>query len=152
MDDYVPLASHAHYVSPHDVQPTRRDPWFVWAIAASPLAPLAVLLLLANSTGWASSVAAVAVLVGTSVACVYLAQHDQRAIVALGSTRPVTPRLAVLPGAYLLLRAARRAAEPHRGNPLHPVVLHFFSGFALGYYLVLVLMGLASVVNKGGFY
>lgn len=151
MDDYVPLASHAAYVNPHDVQPTHRDPWFVWAIAASPIVPLAVILLLGTSTGWGAGLIALVTVIATSLACVYLAQRDQRAIVELGSTHPVHPRLAWVPGIYLLVRAARRAGEPHRGNPLRPVVLNFFAAFALGYYLALVLMGVVGIVNKGGF-
>ena len=150
--DYTPLSSFDDLPSPHDVQPTRRDPWFVWAIAASPIAPLAVILFLGTSTGVPAVLIALAALVATSLACVYLAQRDQRAIVDLGSTHPVSPRLAWVPGIYLLVRGARRAGEPHLGNPLHPVVLNFFAAFALGYYLVLVLMGVASIVNKGGFY
>jgi hypothetical protein len=149
--DYIPLSSFDSLPSPHDIQPTRRDPWFVWAIAASPVVPLAVILLLGTSAGLAANLMAVLALVGTSLACVYLAKRDQRAIAAVGATHPVSPRLAWVPGAYLLIRASHRAAEPHRGNPLHPVVLHFFAGFALGYYLALVLMSVLAVVNKGGF-
>ena len=149
MSDYVPLSSHVHYVSPHDEQPVRRDPWFVWAIAISPLAPLAVLVWMTASAGWAAILITVAAFVATSVGCVYLARRDQRAIVGLGSATPVNALLALVPGVYLLVRGARRAAEPHRGNPLHPVVLNFFTSFALGYYLVLVLMGVLAIVNRG---
>jgi hypothetical protein len=149
--DYTPLSSFNDLPSPHDLQPDRRDPWFVWAIAASPLVPLAVILLFGSLTGWAAVLVMITAIAATSAACVVLAHRDQRAIAELGSVHAVDARLAAVPGAYLLMRAARRASEPHRGNPLHPVVLHFFAGFALGYYLVLVLMGLASIVNRGGF-
>ena len=149
MNDYVPLASLAGYVSPHDEQPARRDPWFVWAIAASPLVPLVVILVLGSASGWVPTLVALASVTTTSLACVQLARHDQRAIAHLGSRRPTDPRLALVPGVYLFVRAARRVTGPHRGNPLHPVVLNFFAGFALGYYLALVLMSIVSIVNRG---
>jgi len=149
MNEYVPLSSHVRYVSPHDEQPSRRDPWFVWAIAASPVVPLVELMWMTSSAGWVAILITVVIFVATSLGCVYLARHDQRAIVGLGSVTPVNALLALVPGVYLVVRGVRRAAEPHRGNPLHPVVLNFFANFALGYYLVLVLMGVLATVNRG---
>ena len=151
MNDYVPLSSFEDLPSPHSPRAEHRDPWYVWGIAASPVLPLAVILALGTWSGWVAGLVMLAGVVVTSLACVQLARLDQRAIAGVGATHRTSALLALVPGAYLLLRAVRRISEPHRGNPLHPVVLNFFTSFALGYYLVLVLMGIVSMVNKGGF-
>jgi len=133
MNDYIPFANTPGPPSPHDLRQPERDPWWVWTIAASPLLAFGALL-------FNNAVVLAAVAIATVVGCVWLAKRDGAA----------SSWLAVVPAVFLLMRASRRAAQPHKGNPLAPLVVHLVLGFALSYYVLLFLAGMAGIVNRGG--
>lgn len=132
MTDYVPFAQREEQPSPHDLRVPTRDPWWVWVIACTPLAVLAALLRFGNASELFNVLAFAAVVAATIVVSVRLARRDEAA----------SHWLAVVPAAFLLVRASRRAAEPHRGNPLSPLLLHLVLALGLGYFVVLFLMGM----------
>lgn len=147
MSDYVPLSSFEGLPSPHDPVQRQRDPWFVWGVACAPVPPLITLALVGSTSHLLPVLLYLVVLVATAAGCVALARADRAAIIALGETRPASPWLAIAPAAYLLVRAARRAMSPHRGNPMHPLVLNLVLGFVAFYYLMLFLAAITSIVN-----
>ena len=144
----MPLSSFEGLPSPHTPRQERPDPWFVWGIAAAPVPQLLVLMALGATSHLLPVLVWLAVVLGTAAACVALARADRTAIVELGETRPASPWLALAPAAYLLVRAARRAMSPHRGNPTWPLVLNLTLGFVAFYYLMLFLAGIVSIVNR----
>lgn len=148
MNDYVPLSSWDGLPSPHSVQPLRRDPWFVWGIAVSPVLTFTAVIVFGASSVPLRVVVVGATILATAAGCVQLARLDRAAIVRLGETRPVSPWVAVFPAVFLLVRAARRAVTPHRGNPLAPLLLNLGLGVGVVYFYLLLLASVAGVVNR----
>ena len=136
--NYTPLSSFNDLPNQHEAPPAERDPWFVWAIAASPIPPLVTLMAVGSASHIGPVVLFVTVLLATTIACVALARRDAQ----------TNSWLAIAPAAFLLVRASRRSAGSHRGNPLWPLILNLALGFIAVYYVALFLAAILSIVNR----
>ena len=132
MNDYVPLQSFEGLPSPHTPAPPNRDPWHVWLIAASPVLPLATMMLVGGTSYLGPVVAVVASVLVAVGGSVWLARREEAP----------NPWLATLPAVYLLVRA------PTPGNTLWPLVVNLAVGFFTVWYVALFLAGIVSIVNR----
>ena len=75
--DYTPLRSFDGLPDPHAAPPAERDPWTIWAIACAPIPPLVTLMIVGTTSHLGPMLVFIAVLLGTTAACVALARRDE---------------------------------------------------------------------------